>query len=397
MVREHIAGVSTPRACNHRCRYRHRPLPLPLSPPPPTATAATAPPLPPLPPLPPPLLLRLTHSAVMPKHVSAELDVAVALVLGGMTVESAWEQSRQPGVTRASGLRVIRRRVKRAREAEVAARAAAAAATATTATATPATAAAAALHVPLAAMAGLPANSTVVYASLEFNADYEHNVVDPPDTDNPWRNGPVIIQTRDAHSLFSASTAFTLPPRDGVGPRLVLPQRAPRTDYVGPANPKKKLPKLLLSNTSGTPQKGGTRRKVHGCGLETVGLTAAGEALAAEKYQPVLVRAQRACLCGAWTFEIELTARMTRDGRFQMTVTSCAAPGAHGPECRDAFPNSRVTATQHVALRVAAAHPCVTASKLANGTSSGEAVQTDAVGGVGWFAMMSGLLSGRVC
>ena len=220
-------------------------------------------------------------------------------------------------------------------------------------------------------MSVLPANSVVVYASPEFNADYEHAVMDPPDPDNPWRNGPVFMKTGDAHRLFTESAAFTLPPRDGTGPRLVLPQRAPRTDYMGPANPKKKLPELLVLPTSvrGKGTKGGARRKVHGCALETVGLTAAGEALAAEKYQPVLMRGRRACLCGAWTFTIELTAWLIQHGRFQMTVTSCpAAPGDHGPECIDAPAASRVTATQRVALRRAIAHPCVTAAALARGT-----------------------------
>jgi len=74
-------------------------------------------------------------------------------------------------------------------------------------------------------MSVLPANSVVVYASPEFNADYEHAVMDPPDPDNPWRNGPVFMKTGDAHRLFTESAAFTLPPRDGTGPRLVLPQK----------------------------------------------------------------------------------------------------------------------------------------------------------------------------
>ena len=57
----------------------------------------------------------------MPPHSTAEADMAVALVLGGMSVQSAWEQSGQPGKTRESGQRNIRSRVKRARESEVAA------------------------------------------------------------------------------------------------------------------------------------------------------------------------------------------------------------------------------------------------------------------------------------
>ena len=58
----------------------------------------------------------------MPPHSTAEADTAVALVLGGMSVQSAWEQSGQPGKTRETGQRNIRSRVKRAREeAEVAA------------------------------------------------------------------------------------------------------------------------------------------------------------------------------------------------------------------------------------------------------------------------------------
>eukprot|EP00964_Phaeocystis_antarctica_P080359 scaffold50187_cov61-Phaeocystis_antarctica.AAC.2 len=58
----------------------------------------------------------------MPPHSTAKADTAVALVLGGMSVQSAWEQSGQPGKTREAGQRNIRSRVKRAREeAEVAA------------------------------------------------------------------------------------------------------------------------------------------------------------------------------------------------------------------------------------------------------------------------------------
>ena len=57
----------------------------------------------------------------MPPHSTAKADTAVALVLGGMSVQSAWEQSGQPGKTRLTGQDNIRKRVKRAREAEVAA------------------------------------------------------------------------------------------------------------------------------------------------------------------------------------------------------------------------------------------------------------------------------------
>ena len=57
----------------------------------------------------------------MAPHSSADMDAAVALVLGGMSVQSAWEKSGQPGTTREAGQRNIRYRVKRARDAEVAA------------------------------------------------------------------------------------------------------------------------------------------------------------------------------------------------------------------------------------------------------------------------------------
>ena len=57
----------------------------------------------------------------MPPHSASDYDAAVALVLGGMSVKSAWEQSGEPGTSRDSGQRNIRQRVKRAREAEVAA------------------------------------------------------------------------------------------------------------------------------------------------------------------------------------------------------------------------------------------------------------------------------------